>query len=508
MYNDLMPFRFWCQKVLPLAYDDSLSYYEVLCKVVDYMNKVIENNMAIMEAIAELGGDVALETDYVTPEMFGAVGDGLADDTEALQKAIDSGKNVLLSMNKIYNVRNTIHLKSVPSVDRARVSRTIFCRAKTNFNNPNANISCRFANPEFPVFAIDAPNWTFDNVNILARNQATEAQDLTVFKTNLEGVDVDFAVLNCNIMEAKQVFDFTGRGLLMQNCFTYAVSNLIDIKWKTETGTPYHDDYTGQRAIRIVGNRFHSCANRFASTPFVQLTSGTAFGLEFKNNDFDRGYCRFLRCSSKPDGWTISNNLITGLWGISPGDDSLMVFEAGASNMTISGNRIIQVIPNPDNNRVFTNVIYSAPNTELVNVAVTGNMVNLLPDGSMITLPNSDDAQNPLPSARMRGCSVTGNVIGLISGLTRPRAIIRGQILTMERCAVIGNTINQITTETEYLPYAVYSAGSMTLTDTKVMGNAMAGNTDATVGNTGDRTLVRSFVDDSLFTNGNDSDRT
>lgn len=36
-------FRFWCQKVLPLVYDDSLSYYELLCKVVDYLNNVIED---------------------------------------------------------------------------------------------------------------------------------------------------------------------------------------------------------------------------------------------------------------------------------------------------------------------------------------------------------------------------------------------------------------------------------------------------------------------------------
>lgn len=34
-------FNFWCQKVLPLVYDDSLSYYEVLCKVVDYINKML-----------------------------------------------------------------------------------------------------------------------------------------------------------------------------------------------------------------------------------------------------------------------------------------------------------------------------------------------------------------------------------------------------------------------------------------------------------------------------------
>lgn len=57
-YRDLKPFRYWCQKVLPLVYDDSLSYYEVLCKVVDYLNKA-------MEDIGVLHGDVdALHTAY------------------------------------------------------------------------------------------------------------------------------------------------------------------------------------------------------------------------------------------------------------------------------------------------------------------------------------------------------------------------------------------------------------------------------------------------------------
>ena len=42
-YSPLTPFRFWCQKVLPLTYDDSLSYYELLNKVVDYLNKTMED---------------------------------------------------------------------------------------------------------------------------------------------------------------------------------------------------------------------------------------------------------------------------------------------------------------------------------------------------------------------------------------------------------------------------------------------------------------------------------
>jgi hypothetical protein len=42
--DGIKPFRFWCQKVLPLVYDDSLSYYETLCRVVDKLNEVIEHS--------------------------------------------------------------------------------------------------------------------------------------------------------------------------------------------------------------------------------------------------------------------------------------------------------------------------------------------------------------------------------------------------------------------------------------------------------------------------------
>ena len=57
-YTELTPFRYWCQKVLPLVYDDSLSYYELLCKVLDYLNKT-------MHDVDTLHGDVVnLHTAY------------------------------------------------------------------------------------------------------------------------------------------------------------------------------------------------------------------------------------------------------------------------------------------------------------------------------------------------------------------------------------------------------------------------------------------------------------
>lgn len=51
-------FRFWCQKVLPLVYDESLSYYEILCKVVDYINKLIEQDKVFGAELDELRSDM------------------------------------------------------------------------------------------------------------------------------------------------------------------------------------------------------------------------------------------------------------------------------------------------------------------------------------------------------------------------------------------------------------------------------------------------------------------
>lgn len=46
--------RIWCQKILPLVYDDSLSYYEVLCRILDYIKKLIENDKLLESEIESL----------------------------------------------------------------------------------------------------------------------------------------------------------------------------------------------------------------------------------------------------------------------------------------------------------------------------------------------------------------------------------------------------------------------------------------------------------------------
>ena len=52
-------FGFWCQKVLPLVYDESLSYYEFLCKVRDKLNELIKQDEVFGEALRQLEKELA-----------------------------------------------------------------------------------------------------------------------------------------------------------------------------------------------------------------------------------------------------------------------------------------------------------------------------------------------------------------------------------------------------------------------------------------------------------------
>jgi hypothetical protein len=61
----LETFKFWCFKVLPLVYDDSLSYYELLCKVVDYINKLIEQDKAFGCEIEKLKQEISVVQNWI-----------------------------------------------------------------------------------------------------------------------------------------------------------------------------------------------------------------------------------------------------------------------------------------------------------------------------------------------------------------------------------------------------------------------------------------------------------
>lgn len=122
-YKNLRPFRYWCQKVLPLVYDDSLSYYELLCKVVDYLNKT-------MEDVETLHVDVTnLHTAYIELQNY----------VNNYFKSLDVQKeinNKLDSMAKDGSLSNL--LKPLVNANFNEVNKAI-----TNINNDISNINTR-----------------------------------------------------------------------------------------------------------------------------------------------------------------------------------------------------------------------------------------------------------------------------------------------------------------------------------------------------------------------------
>lgn len=98
--------RAFCQKVLPLVYDESLSYMEMVCKMSSKLNEVIENNNNLPQYVKDLiketvnsdefgqiVGSVLMNTiinvkfppEGITP----AKGDGVTDDTKSIQDCLD-----------------------------------------------------------------------------------------------------------------------------------------------------------------------------------------------------------------------------------------------------------------------------------------------------------------------------------------------------------------------------------------------------------------------------------
>lgn len=98
--------RAFCQKVLPLVYDESLSYMELVCKLSSKLNEVIENNNNLplyikgliketvnSDEFTQIVGSVLMDTiinvkfppEGITP----AKGDGVTDDTNSIQACLD-----------------------------------------------------------------------------------------------------------------------------------------------------------------------------------------------------------------------------------------------------------------------------------------------------------------------------------------------------------------------------------------------------------------------------------
>ena len=110
------------------SYEPDPEDFPVVDEELDMTSPRPVSNKAIAKAFTNLveGYEKCLDAVsklHVTPEMFGAVGDGIADDTEALQAALSNGKADCLLIGK-YGISDTINITdgvSVSCMDGAEI---------------------------------------------------------------------------------------------------------------------------------------------------------------------------------------------------------------------------------------------------------------------------------------------------------------------------------------------------------------------------------------------------
>lgn len=96
-------------------YEPSVEDFPVVDEELDMLSPRPIANKAVARAFASIEDmcertEAAVAENFVTPEMFGAIGDGVADDTEAVQLAIANNDSVVL--NGTYLITETIEINS------------------------------------------------------------------------------------------------------------------------------------------------------------------------------------------------------------------------------------------------------------------------------------------------------------------------------------------------------------------------------------------------------------
>lgn len=223
-YTDLQPFRFWCQKVLPLVYDDSLSYYELLCKVVDYLNKTMEDVGVLEGDVTKLHEAYKKLQEYVNTyfstldvqEEINNKLDAMAKDgslTELIKKYVDPF--IKEQNNKIDVLENRMNtFTKLPDGSTTADAELIDIRVPASgFNNNNpydtAGDSVRGQTGLLSKITIHKSNITYPYDGYISKGVLTEAAQ---FKTS------DYIVVHKSVFAYGKLYNL-GKGYYYINCY-------------------------------------------------------------------------------------------------------------------------------------------------------------------------------------------------------------------------------------------------------------------------------------------------
>lgn len=159
-----------------------------------------KNKQYTDDEIRKIGGSSG--GSYVTPEQFGAVGDGVADDSQAIQNMFNNASAVWFSGNKQYACSGIVVNNNVKSVEfngctfiHKKASSLIRFKDAKNIEITNLNIKREGLGIRGTLLAANGTNIKISNVNVMEQDLSGTPTSGWAFR--LEGDNI--LVENCSI---------------------------------------------------------------------------------------------------------------------------------------------------------------------------------------------------------------------------------------------------------------------------------------------------------------------
>lgn len=385
----------------------------------------------------------------LTPQQFGAVGDGVADDTESIQAAINAAR---AQQNKIvvlppgqYKVTSTIvvgdHEYDTPGEHLNRFVLRGYGMfgeepSKIIFHQDGVGIRWEASLGGIHGVAFDAPSKTDNNVALhVARKANTD--------------DTDVTIVECSFLRFQRAIETVGRGFLFTKNKVAVCTTGISISWPTEgvQGDGVHVLPYGLRKWLITDNHFHS---NFDAIVFNGAPDGDFRGAVISNNLLDIGRRLFKGSLTNS---TISGNVIENGNG-----NAIIQIDAGGHNLSITGNVIGGFDTTPGAWDPPRYAIHFREGVQAKNVTISANTFNWIggsgirfdqPADKVSITANTFDHWNTTNSSVHAAVLVNANanhfaVIGnVFSANPKPEGLpirVAGALLASN---VVGNTFEQ-----------------------------------------------------------------
>lgn len=318
-YKTLEPFRYWCQKVLPLVYDDSLSYYELLCKIIDYLNKTMEDVDTLHEDVTNLHSAYVQLQNYVneyfsnldlqeevnnkldemikngelniSPYRYNIILENGNTLVEKIESAISKGYHYLYVPNGVYELANsTLNLNGlldckfdvnaivIPYQENGNINTFISCNTNSKLKLYNLHlkgtehessygtekINGIFVGNNSDMFFMDCIFDTLQPYNFTAAEKNINERSGTLLTAN----NSNLTFINCSFLNIKNYeiihlhrknVDINSYGCKFKGCYFNNFTHSINLK----CGYCYIEDCVS------IGNYEGSLFNAFAENLFA-----------------------------------------------------------------------------------------------------------------------------------------------------------------------------------------------------------------------------------------------